>query len=80
MSNLPSRNILLQVLSEAFVFLPGGLVDGPRRYLCVWVSEGDLVIPGLVFWESSCLFGGKALCVTSVSFAYVNDQQYLSIL
>ena len=80
MSNLPSWDILLQVLSECFVFLPHGLVDGPCGYLCIWVLEEDLVILGLVFRESGCLFGGKALFVTRVSFACVNDQQYLTIL
>ena len=73
-SNLPCRDILLQVLSEGFIFLPGGLVDGSCGYLCVWVLKGDLVITGLVFRESGCLFSRKALCVTRVSFACVNNQ------
>ena len=79
-SDLPCWDILLQVLSEGFVFLPGGLVDGPCGYICLWVLDGDLVILGLVFRESGCLFGGKALCVTKVSFALVNNEQYLTIL
>ena len=73
MSNLPCWDILLQICSEGFVFLPAGIVDGPCRYACVWVWEGDLVIPGLVFRESGCLLGGKVLYVTRISFACVND-------
>ena len=43
-SNLPLWNILLKVLSEGFVFLRSGLVDGPCGYLCIQASEVDLKI------------------------------------
>ena len=80
MSNLPCRDILLQLLSDGFVVLPSSLVDGLCRYLCVQVSEWDLVMLGLIFRVSGYLFGGKALCITIVSFARGNDQPYLAIL
>ena len=34
-SNLPIWDVLLQVFGEGFVFLLGGLVDVPCKYLCV---------------------------------------------
>ena len=48
------------------------LVDGPSVYLYVWVLDGDLVIPGLVFKETVYLFCGEYLCVTEILFAGVN--------
>ena len=79
MSNLPCCDVILPVFVKGFVFLPGGLADGPCGYLGVWVLEGDLVILGLGFSESGCPFGGEAFCIMSVSFACINKQQYLTV-
>ena len=56
------------------------LVDGRNRYLCVWVLKGDLVISELLFKKSSCLLRRKALYVTHILFASVNNLQSLAIL
>ena len=63
-----------------FVLFPGGLVHGPCRYYCVWVLKADLVVPGVGFRKSGCLFATKVFGIKRVSFACVNDQQYLTIL
>ena len=72
-SNLSCWDILLQVHSKVFVYLLVGLVDSPCWYLCIRVLEGDMMIPGLVFREFSCLLNGKASCLTRVSFTCIND-------
>ena len=72
-SNLPYRDILMQVFSKAFVYLLSGLVDGPYGYPCSCVVQVDLVILEIVFRKSSCLLVGKELCLIIVSFTCVND-------
>ena len=67
------EEVFFEMDTNSFIFFPSGFVDGSRGYLHVWFLEGDLMIPRLVFRESSCLLYRKALCITRVSFACINN-------